>query len=152
MRTLLRSADFQAGLVLALLAVLGIVLSSRLRGGTAMRMGPGYLPTLISYLLLALGIAIAAVAVAKPGEPTGAWSLRPLLAVVAALLVFSLGVDRLGLFVTTALVVVVSSLATQESRWLEVVLVALGLSAFSTVLFITLLGLAIPAWPRLGLL
>jgi putative tricarboxylic transport membrane protein len=150
MRRIIRSADFQAGLVLTLLAVLGLWLSSQLRTGTAVRMGPGYLPALISSILLALGLAISAMAVFKSSKPAGAWYLRPLLSVLAALLVFWAGVDRLGLFVTTALVVIVASLATPESRWVEVLLVALGLAAFSNILFITLLGLAIPAWPQFG--
>jgi hypothetical protein len=70
---------------------------------------------------------------------------------VAALVVFFLGIDHLGLFVTTALVVVVASLATCESRLLEVSCVAFGLAVFSTVLFINLLGLTMPAWPQIGI-
>jgi hypothetical protein len=152
MRRLIRSADFQAGLVLTLLAALGLWLSSLLRIGTAMRMGPGYLPMLTSLLLLGFGLAIVVTSALRPGQPAGVWYLRPLTAVIAGLLVFGLGVDQLGLFVTTALLVVVASLATPESRWAEVLAIALGLAAFSTVLFITLLGLAIPAWPQVGAL
>jgi putative tricarboxylic transport membrane protein len=150
MRRLIRSADFQAGLVLTLLAGLGLWLSSQLRIGTAMRMGPGYLPMLTSLLLLGFGLAILVMAACRPGQPMGVWYLRPLLAVLAGLFVFAFGVDQLGLFITTALLVIVASLATPESRWVEVLVIALGLAAFSTILFITLLGLAIPAWPQLG--
>lgn len=150
MRRLIRSADFQAGLVLTLLAALGLWLSSQLRIGTAVRMGPGYLPMLVSFLLLGLGLAILVIAALRPGQPVGTWVLRPLVAIIAALFAFWLGVDQLGLFVTTALLVVVASLATPESRWAEVLVIAVGLAAFSTGLFITLLGLAIPAWPQFG--
>ena len=150
-RRVFRSADFQAGLALTLLAVLGIWLSRQLRIGTAVRMGPGYLPMLISCVLLGLGFGTTALATLKPGAPPGAWYPRPLLSVVAALVVFFLGIDHLGLFVTTALVVVVASLATCESRLLEVFCVAFGLAVFSTVLFINLLGLTMPAWPQIGI-
>jgi hypothetical protein len=151
MRRVFRSADFQAGLALILLAVLGIWLSRQLRIGTAARMGPGYLPILTSYILLGLGFATAAQATLDPGSPTGSWHPRPLLSVVAALLVFSFGIDHLGLFVTTALLVVVASLASSDSRWLEVLCIAFGLAVFSTVLFTNLLGLTIPAWPQIGI-
>jgi hypothetical protein len=150
MRRVFRSADFQAGVAFILLAVLGIWLSRPLQVGTAVRMGPGYLPILVSLVLLGLGCATLALATLKRGSPAGAWSLRPLISVVAALVVFSLGIDHLGLFLTTALVVVVASLATSDLRWLEALCVAFGLAVFSTVLFINLLGLTIPAWPQFG--
>jgi hypothetical protein len=148
MRAILRSADFQSGVMFLALAALGLWLSSGLRLGTAMRMGPGYLPTLISSILLFLGLGTIAVALARPGSATERWYLRPLVGILASLLVFAFGIERLGLFVTTMLVLVVASLATRESRWIEVLLVAVGLAAFSTSLFIWTLGLPIPAWPQ----
>jgi Tripartite tricarboxylate transporter TctB family len=150
MQRVFRSADFQAGVAFILLAILGIWLSRPLQIGTAVRMGPGYLPTLLSYVLLGLGCATVALATLKPGSPTGAWCPRPLISVVAALVVFSIGIDRLGLFLTTALVVMVASLATPDSRWLGALCIAFGLAVFATVLFINLLGLTIPAWPQIG--
>jgi hypothetical protein len=150
MRRVFRSADFQAGVTFILLAVLGIWLSRPLHIGTAVRMGPGYLPILTSHVLLGLGCATVALATLKPGSLAGAWCPRPLMSVVAALVVFSIGIDRIGLFLTTALVVVLASLATPDSRWLEALCVAFGLAVFSTVLFINLIGLTIPAWPQIG--
>ena len=148
MKPILRSADFQSGLVFLALAALGLWLSGTLRLGTAMRMGPGYLPTLVSYLLLFLGLGTVAVAVARPGGPTDRWYLRPVVCVLAGVLGFALGIERLGLFLATVLLVVLASLGTRESRWIEVVIVAVGLGAFSTALFIFLLGLPIPYLPR----
>jgi hypothetical protein len=40
-----------------------------------------------------------------------------------------------------------ASVATPESRPLEVAAVALGLASFSTALFVRALGLPMPAWP-----
>ena len=148
MKPILRSADFQSGLVFLALAALGLWLSTSLRLGTAMRMGPGYLPTLVSYLLLFLGLGTVAVAVVRPGGPTDRWYLRPLVCVLAGVLGFALGIERLGLFLATVLLVVVASLGTRESRWIEVVIVAVGLGAFSTALFIFILGLPIPYLPQ----
>ena len=148
MKPILRSADFQSGLVFLALAALGLWLSSSLRLGTAMRMGPGYLPTLVSYLLLFLGLGTLALAIAQPSGPTERWYLRPVAGVLAGVLGFALGIERLGLFLATVLLVVVASLGTRESRWIEVVIVAVGLGAFSTALFIFILGLPIPYLPQ----
>ena len=148
MKRILRSADVQSGLLFIALAALTLWLSSNLRMGTAMRMGPGYLPSLLSYMLFGLGVLTCLVGVLKPETSTERWYLRPLLAVLAALVIFAFGIDALGLFVTTALVVVAASLATPDSRPIEVAAVALGLGAFSTALFVKALSLPIPAWPQ----
>jgi putative tricarboxylic transport membrane protein len=150
MKRLASSADLRAGLFFLAVAALGLYLAQNLRPGTAMRMGPGYLPNLVCFCLLALGAATVAKAVATPGPDAGRWYLRPLMAVLGALLVFALGIELLGLFATTALVVVVASFATPESRPIEVLIVALSLAAFSTALFVQALSLPIPAWPQLG--
>jgi hypothetical protein len=151
MKRILRSADVQSGLVFIALAGFTLWLSSSLRLGTAMRMGPGYLPVLLSYVLLVLGVLTLIVGVLKPSGATERWYLRPLLAVLAALVIFAFGIDALGLFVTTALLVLVASLATRDSRPIEVLAVALGLGAFSTALFVKALSLPIPAWPQLAI-
>ena len=150
MKRLASSADVRAGLFFLAVALLGLFLAQNLRPGTAMRMGPGYLPNLVCSILLALGLLTVAKAVATPGPDAGSWTLRPLMAVLGALLVFALGIEQLGLFATTALVVIVASFATPESRPVEVLVIALSLAAFSTGLFVQALGLPIPAWPQLG--
>ena len=147
MKRIARSADFQSGLAFVILAALGFWLAGGLRFGTAMRMGPGYLPALVSGILLAMGSATIVSAVLRPGVAAERWYLRPLAAVLLSLFAFAFGIERLGLFVTTALVVAVASLATAQSRLVEVVLVAFCLAAFSTALFVIALGLPIPAWP-----
>jgi ABC-type uncharacterized transport system permease subunit len=147
MKRILRSADVQSGLLFIALAALILWLSSHLRMGTAMRMGPGYLPSLLSYLLFGLGILTLALGVRNPATATERWYLRPLLAVTAAIVVFAYGIADLGLFVTTVLLVMAASVATPESRPLEVAAVALGLASFSTALFVRALGLPMPAWP-----
>ncbi len=151
MKRIVRSADFQSGLMFLALAGLVLWLTGDLRLGTAMRMGPGYLPTLVSSILMVLGLGALAVAFFRPGAATETWYLRPVTLVSVSLLVFAFGIEILGLFVTTVLLVVVASFATHESRWFEVLLVAFGLAAFSTALFVWGLSLPIPAWPQ-GLL
>jgi len=122
MKSVVRSADFQSGLVFLALAALGLWLASGLRLGTAMRMGSGHLPMLFSALLLVLGLSTVLTAFLRPGAGTERWYLRPLVGVLA-------------------------SLATRESRWIEVLMVGLGLAAFSTAVFVWMLALSIPAWP-----
>jgi putative tricarboxylic transport membrane protein len=142
--------EFLAGLFFMAVATLGLWLLRDVRLGTAMRMGPGFLPTSVCYGLLLFGLIMAGRSLVTAGPPLARWHLRPLGVVLGSLLVFAVGIQRLGLFVTTLLVVAVAALATPESRWREVVVIALALAAFSTTLFVWALGLPIPAWPPMS--
>ena len=130
-------------------AALGLWLLRDVRLGTAMRMGPGFLPTAVCYGLLLFGLIMAGRSLVVTGPPLARWHIRPLALVLGSLLVFALGMQRLGLFLTTLLVVAVAALATPESRWREVVVIGVALATFSTVLFVRVLGLPIAAWPQI---
>jgi hypothetical protein len=68
LRDLVRRKDFYAGGLMILLG-LGIALKgSTYRLGTLMHMGPGFMPTALGVLLVLLGIAIGAAALAPAGE------------------------------------------------------------------------------------
>jgi hypothetical protein len=68
LRDLVRKKDFYAG-GLMLLIGLGIALKgATYRLGSLMHMGPGFMPTALGVLLVLLGIAIAATALAPVGE------------------------------------------------------------------------------------
>jgi putative tricarboxylic transport membrane protein len=131
-------------------AALGLWLLRDVRLGTAMRMGPGFLPTAVCYGLLLFGLIMAGRSLVAAGPPLARWHIRPLALVLGSLLVFALGMQWLGLFLTTLLVVAVAALATPESRWREVVVIGVALAVFSTVLFVRVLGLPIAAWPQVS--
>jgi Tripartite tricarboxylate transporter TctB family len=139
--------DFAAGLFFIAIAALGFWLLRDVRLGTSMRMGPGYLPTALCWLLLLVGLWMTGRSFFVSGAPLERWYLRPLAFVPGALLLFSFSIDKLGLFATIVAVVVVAAFATPESRWKEVVIAALALAIFSTVLFVTMLGLPLAIWP-----
>jgi hypothetical protein len=63
--------------------------------------------------------------------------------------VFGLAIRPLGLAAAGPLLVVVGALASEETRWLEVILFAAGMTAFCVVLFKYLLSLPIPLAPWL---
>ena len=53
-----------------------------------------------------------------------------------------------GLIAAIAVLVVVSAVASRESKVLETVALVAALVAFSVVVFVWLLGLPIPIWPE----
>ena len=58
------SKDLWSGLMFAGFGVLALVMGNSLAVGTAIRMGPGYVPRMLSYILIGLGVAQAPALVA----------------------------------------------------------------------------------------
>ena len=76
LRDIVRKRDFYAGGLMVLLGLAIALKGATYRAGTLMHMGPGFLPTALGVLLVLLGIAIAAVALA-PAEGDGDQSILP---------------------------------------------------------------------------
>jgi hypothetical protein len=148
MKRVTAPTDFAAGLFFLAMAALGLWLLRDVRLGTSMRMGPGYLPTALCYLLLAVGLWMTGRGLRASGPPLERWYVRPLVFVLGAVLVFALGIEKLGLFLAIVALVLIAAPATRESRWQEVLVAALALAGFSTALFIYGLGLPLSPWPQ----
>jgi hypothetical protein len=112
--------------------------------GSARRMGPGYFPTWIGFLLAALGAGIALSGVLRRGDLPPA-PLRPLLAIVAGGLAFAATVEVFGLVPAVFLLVGIGTLAERPYRPLRTVLLAASLSVIGVGLFSW--GLGIPLHP-----
>jgi hypothetical protein len=74
--------------------------------------------------------------------------LRPLLSILASVGVFALTAERLGLAIASVAAVILASFATREGRLVETIAFAVVLSGAAVLLFVKLLGLPIPIWPR----
>src|SRR5437870_2857439 len=106
---LLARKDFLAGLMFMGLALLGLWVSRHYPIGDALRMGTGYVPRLLCWILLAIGLVIL-VQGARTAGPSlsvadGASAWRPVVLVTAGLVVFGLAIERLGLVVSILLLI-----------------------------------------------
>ena len=148
MKRISAPTDFVAGMFFLGVAALGLWLLRDVRLGTSMRMGPGYLPTALCWILVLVGLAMVGRSLFLAGAPLERWYLRPLAFVIGSLLLFSFSIDKLGLAVTIIAMVVVAAFATPESRWKEALIAAVALAAFSAGLFVKGLGLPLAIWPQ----
>ena len=139
--------DFWAGLFFIAVA-LGFILLARHYGtGNMHRMGPALFPILVSTLLALLGLIIAVRSFAIDGPPVPRFHARPIIISLAAIALFGVALAHLGLMAAVAVLVLVGALASRESRPLETIGLVVVLIAFSSVVFVWLLGLPIPLWP-----
>jgi len=137
--------DFWAGAIYLALAIVVIWIGRNYHQGTSERMGPGYFPTALGSVLALFGVVSIGRALIRPGEPIAALAWRPLVLVLGATVLFGLLLDRLGLLIALPCLIVVSALASRNSR-LDATSVAamIGLVAFCALVFVKGLGVPMP--------
>lgn len=145
--------DLLLGLFLVAVAAGALVATRNLNVGHAADMGAGYMPRVVSLALLGFGLFFCARSLWRAGAalavlPIEPVQLRPLLAVLGAVGIFALTAEKLGLAIASLVTVVLASFATREGRLLETVPFALVLSGAAVLLFIKVLALPVPVWPR----
>lgn len=143
------NADLYAGLLIASIGGLGLWLSLGQSLGSLFRMGPGYMPMLLSGLLLLLGGIIALRGLVRPDSPVRLGSLRPPLLIAGSVLAFAFCIRNLGLVPAVLAAVLVASPALPgegRRRWIEILLLAALMALFSVAVFIWGLGLTLPAF------
>lgn len=144
----LRSKDFATGLLFAFIGLSFAYMGTGYGIGTARRMGPGYLPVAIGGVLCLVGTALMVKALLQGvvGAAVPRLYLRPLVLLTASVFAFALTINRFGLVVACVLCVLLAGAASTTTRWREIVLVAIGMAIFSSVVFIELLGLPMRVW------
>lgn len=112
--------------------------------GTAFRMGPGYFPTALGILLIAIGLASLVRGVLRPGDPLALVRLKGILAIVGSTVAFGLLVRGAGLVVALPVLVLLSAAASARFRWGPALALAAGLTVFCVVVFVKGLGVPLP--------
>ena len=141
--------DFWAGVMFFAIGAgfAGIAVTYKL--GTAARMGPGYFPFYLGLLLGILGAAIALSAMREKnaGPKVEKFHWKPVFWVLLPIVAFGVLLKIIGMIASGMMVVVVSSVASEEFRWKPVLLLAIGLVVFCSLAFVWGLKLPIPLCP-----
>ncbi len=150
--------DFLSGLMFTVVGG-GFALGARNYDiGEAARMGPGYFPFMLGTILAILGIAITIQSFGdteKAGEKVGKLAWKPLSLIIGANLLFGallgglapIGLPPMGLLLSVVALVVVASMAGDEFRLVESLILAAVLATGSYVIFVKLLSLPFQVWP-----
>jgi putative tricarboxylic transport membrane protein len=141
--------DAIAGLALLVIAAVAAWQGSALSVGTPRHIGPGMVPLVLSAFIALIGVILVGFGIREEQMYRDRWPLRGSLFILGAAVVFGLAVRPLGLAVAGPLLVIVGAFASEETRWLEVVLFALGMTVFCVGLFKYLLSMPIPLAPWL---
>ena len=140
--------DLYGGIALMMLATVALIASSDLPGQRGFAFGPGTAPRLFSFVLAALGAAVALGGVFAEGPPIEKYRIRGPFFVIIAILAFAAMIRPLGLVPATFLTFLVSIVGSTEMRWVESLIAAVAMTLFCVLLFVYLLNLPFQLWPR----
>ena len=152
--------DFYSGLLYVAVGLAFAWGASNYSMGTGARMGPGYFPRMLGYLLAGLGAFVVLESLmvkTKDGEKIGAWTWRPLVFIILSNLAFgvmigglpSIGLPSMGMIVGIVVLTFIASLAGDEFKFREVLVLSAVLAVTSYLAFTVLLKLQFPVWPAL---
>lgn len=150
--------DFFSGLMFTAIGAAFAYGATSYNIGTGGRMGPGYFPLLLGVILAILGAVVmfkALVVETASGDKVGKWAWKPLGFIIGANLLFgillgglpSVGLPPMGLIAAIFGMTIVSSLAGDDFRLKEVIILSVVLSIGSYLAFVVLLKLQFPVWP-----
>ena len=129
--------DFWAGAIYLALAIAAIWIGQSYQLGTSERMGPGYFPTALGSILALFGVVSLGRSFVRQGEAISAIAWRPLAFVLGSTVLFGLLLPRAGLLIALPCLIVVSALASRNSRFdLTSIAALVGLVAFCIVVFV----------------
>lgn len=136
--------DFWAGIMLTGIGAASIFIARDYPFGGAMRMGPGYFPTMLGALLLLFGIWVMIVGLRRGEKIAVRCSLRALIVLPLSLVAFGVLMAHAGFIPALALLTFGSALAGRGFKFIEVLLLTAILTGLSVALFIWGLGLPYP--------
>lgn len=139
--------DFWAGLMFIAFGGAAIFFARNYAFGSSAKMGPGYFPTVLGGILIALGLITTLRGMVFAGQAVGRFNWKPLLYVLGSIMLFAFALQGLGLVVAIFALIVVSAMGGHEFKLKEVLSLAVILTVGSVVIFIYGLQLQFPVWP-----
>jgi hypothetical protein len=140
----LAKKDLWAGLLLIAIGAVAVGIARNYPFGSALRMGPGYLPVVLGALLIVFGLVILATGLSGGDRLAGAWPWRALIILPLSLILFGFLVDRAGFVPAMMVLIFGAATASHEVRPVEALLLSAGLTAAAAAVFVWALGLPYP--------
>jgi hypothetical protein len=129
------SKDFLSGVMFIAFGLIALYFGRNLAPGTTVRMGPGYVPHMLSYIMLVLGLIISALALVYGGDVVEAPKWRPITMVTIGIVAFALLLESTGMFPALVALVVIASLGGDEFKLWEVAVNTVVLTALCIIVF-----------------
>jgi hypothetical protein len=115
------SKDFLSGLLFISFGLAALYFGRHLAMGTAVRMGPGFVPHMLAYIMIGLGLIVSVVAaVTNNSEMTELPRWKPITLVTIGIFVFAALFERTGMFPALVALILIASAGGDEFKLTEV--------------------------------
>ena len=141
---LMNNKRFLSGLMFLGIGAVAISSARDYPMGSALRMGPGYFPIVLGGIMGLFGIYEMILGVMKSDPVKGNWSIRALIVLPLAAVVFGIMMETVGFVPALIALIFVSAAASREFKFLEVLVSAVVITIASVGVFIYGLGLPYP--------
>jgi len=116
------SKDFLSGLLFIAFGLAALYFGRHLAMGTAVRMGPGFVPHMLAFIMIGLGLIISVVAaLVNKGEAAEAPRWKPITLVTIGIFVFAALFERTGMFPALVALILIASAGGDEFKLTEVI-------------------------------
>lgn len=136
--------DFWSGLMFFVFGAVAVFVARDYPFGKALRMGAGYFPTLLGWVLILFGIYIMARGLRRSDKIQGSWSIRAVILLPVMIILFGVLMERAGFIPALAILSFGSAAAGRDIHWGEMILLTVSLTVLSLAVFIWGLGLPYP--------
>jgi hypothetical protein len=139
--------DFIGGLLLVAVGLFfAFYGSANYPFGELRRMGPGFFPIVLGWVLAGLGVILLVSSMTGVVERLGGFSWRPFIFVLLGLAAFAWLVDKLGMVPSTLVLTGIVALGERRFRPVRTLVLGVSLSVIAVLVFSYGLGLPIPAF------
>ena len=141
---LFQNPDILSGIMFIGVGGIGMYIARDYPFGSALRMGPGYFPTVLGGIMVAMGIYTLLMGLKRQEKIKRTWSVRALIILPITTFVFGVMMEYLGFVPAVIVLSILAATASPEFHWLEQLVLAAGLTVGCVALFIYGIGLPYP--------
>lgn len=145
MRSYIRSPkDFWSGLLFLAISLATVLIAQDYPMGSAGRMGPGYFPSMLGWLLAIIGVVTLFNSFRIAGEALERFAVKDMVLILGSVVLFGFLVRGAGLIVAIPVLIMISAFGSAKFSWKASVALAIGATISCILLFVKALGLPLP--------
>ena len=122
--------------------------------GTAARMGPGFFPRILGFIMAGLGVIIAGIGLKNQAQFAATegigWTWKPVIILTVAVVLFGFTLPTLGMIIAISLLTFISGIAAHDKNYRELAMITVIMCIFCAGVFIWGLKLQMKLFPWSG--
>ena len=154
MNGFLKNKDLLAGIMFMVIGVVFAVGAYNYQMGTAARMGPGFFPRILGFIMAGLGVIIAGIGLKNQAQFAATegigWTWRPVIILTVAVVLFGFTLPTLGMIIAISLLTFISGIAAHDKNYRELAMITVIMCIFCAGVFIWGLKLQMKLFPWSG--